>query len=97
MGLGSTAPFPRSASARARFIQARSEVLTPGKSSRQFRADQKGDEAGAGGDFGAVDPFIGAAGTGGGGVGLPLEAAGPVDTAVPGRAGLNSSLGKTSR
>ena len=66
-------------------------------SSRQFRADQKGGEAGAGGAFGAVDSLFGAAGTGDGEVGPALKAAEPVDTDVPGRAGLNSSLGKSSR
>ena len=68
-----------------------------GESSRQFRADQKGDESGDGGVFGAVVSFFGAAGTGGGGLGPCWVAAEPVDTDVPGRAGLNSSLGKRSR
>ena len=96
MGLGSTAPLPRSASARARFIQARSEVLTPGNPQGNFGPIRKVMKR-APSAFGAVDSFFGAAGTGGGGVGPRLEAAEPVDTDVPGRAGLNSSLGKSSR
>jgi hypothetical protein len=67
------------------------EILSSG----QLRVDQKGEEPGNGGLFGGGVSFLGAMGTGGGGLGPVLEAEEPDDAEAvpPESAGLNSSLG----